>query len=1144
MKTSQKVTPFGLIPCIVAILTLASSLTGRLNAQVTSPGMASAPIDPLKSAAMPRPDLAGTVEAKDGSPIQATVFIYTAGPKVGTSPFCPSCYADCQKSAKADAQGRFQIDSLDPQLVFRVLAAAKGFRPQFIDQVDPTNGLVTIKMDAIELAGAAPGQCLHGRVVDGQGKSITGATVSAEGIRGHNGSGRWGSLPGVDPLTVTDENGEFLITSRDPFDMMDVRVEARGFARKTFAELDSGAQVHQLVLTEGAALRGRVMFNAKPLKNVLVGVVSVDRTMGHFTGNYDIGTDSDGRFLFTSLPPDVDYYVYGDMDSMKAFGSIPIQKIHAGKDGDVTDVGELTVGPANRLKGRVVLADGGVIPPQTRLLLSREDAWDSVQLTLAADGSFNMTGLPSETVSLSLRLPGYKISAKNASLDTLNTFQLTGRVEGDITNLVLLLEKGEEIPPDYNSMVDESQLPRNRPLHGAEVGPDHSHQWVISGRVTDREKGDPVSCFVAIPGQAQLTWNQNHWDMAHHVEGTNGSFTVYVDQRWATPELKIMAEGYLPIAKMLNPESQTNVEIVLEKGVGPAGKILLPDGRPAAKAEVILICADSQQPGFDFDGHLNSRQNAQLETTTDINGNFSFAPQIGMRSIAAATKEGFTQISVESLKTNLNLELNSYGSIHGVLKRPSGFGTNEDLDLSFVEEDVPIFQRIRLANHAQTDDAGHFTFENVPAGHLQMSYRLKMDGQNNGWLQIPLQTVSLNPGQNLEVNITAPERQSPNRFGGQRMPEPVRLPGIEVKGIVLLPNGNPCASAQVALHVPRKYLALGKASFQSNQGSDEGWIVQTKSDGSFTLPMYEGAQSVIAVSDDGFARVALSDLKQSPQVHLQAWGKIEGELRVGRHAATNVVVSLSDQQRSYSAARLNQAGYKTNSVGLISAPAPDTQPLHYDDSAFQALTDEGGHFTITDVPPGEHSIDRWVPVGNGARTQRSLGMVEVKPGETTHISFGGGGRQIAGKVMMAGTNAPLNWPQTSASLHSAIAKWFDKLTSAQTPEEKQALTQSAEFQAAVKNAKTYPAVLSADGSFKIEDVAPGDYDFTVQVNNHSISFDPSAMVFLTSSEQISVPKANPSEGDDVLDVGTVSLKPMKLPFTPVGSSKGVKVINQ
>src|SRR4051812_31704533 len=49
----------------------------------------------------PRPDLMGQVQTKEGAPIKGvTAFIETAGPKVGSSPYCPSCYADCRKSAK------------------------------------------------------------------------------------------------------------------------------------------------------------------------------------------------------------------------------------------------------------------------------------------------------------------------------------------------------------------------------------------------------------------------------------------------------------------------------------------------------------------------------------------------------------------------------------------------------------------------------------------------------------------------------------------------------------------------------------------------------------------------------------------------------------------------------------------------------------------------------------------------------------------------------------------------------------------------------------------------------------------------------------------------------------------------------------
>jgi len=212
-----------------------------------------------------RPDLTGTIQTKSGQPVAATIFIATAGPKVGTSPFCPSCYADCQKQAKADAEGKFIISSLDPQLRFQVLAVAKGFKPKYVNKVDPAKGPIKVTLDPIELAAAGPENCLHGRIKDAKGKAVAGAVVEAHGLRTRNGGGRWGSLPGVDPLAVTDENGEFLITSQKPFELMDVKVSARGLANKTFTELASGNSVHELTLTEGAAVRGRVLFNGQPV---------------------------------------------------------------------------------------------------------------------------------------------------------------------------------------------------------------------------------------------------------------------------------------------------------------------------------------------------------------------------------------------------------------------------------------------------------------------------------------------------------------------------------------------------------------------------------------------------------------------------------------------------------------------------------------------------------------------------------------------------------------------------------------------------------------------------------------------------------------------------------------------------------------
>src|SRR5947209_6234012 len=110
----------------------------------------------------PKPDLVGQVQTKDGTAVKGvTVFIDTAGPKVGTSPFCPSCYADCRKSAKTDAQGNFKIEALDPQLVFRILIAGKGYKPKYASKVDPAKGPMKAELEAFDVSKTPPENTLH-----------------------------------------------------------------------------------------------------------------------------------------------------------------------------------------------------------------------------------------------------------------------------------------------------------------------------------------------------------------------------------------------------------------------------------------------------------------------------------------------------------------------------------------------------------------------------------------------------------------------------------------------------------------------------------------------------------------------------------------------------------------------------------------------------------------------------------------------------------------------------------------------------------------------------------------------------------------------------------------------------------------------
>jgi len=78
------------------------------------------------------------------------------------------------------------------------------------------------------------------------------------------------------------------------------------------------------------------------------------------------------------------------------------------------------------------------------MMLGHEQAWDTLpNVDVAPDGSFVFEGVPKESVSISPRLKGFRLSLQNPSLDRLNGFSIVGRVAGTIDDLVILLEPGE-----------------------------------------------------------------------------------------------------------------------------------------------------------------------------------------------------------------------------------------------------------------------------------------------------------------------------------------------------------------------------------------------------------------------------------------------------------------------------------------------------------------------------------------------------------------------------------------------------------------------------------------------------------------------------------------------------------------------------
>jgi hypothetical protein len=371
-----------------------------------------------------------------------------------------------------DGEGKFALEALDPELRFKLLVYHEGYVPTFSeDYCDPREGPVKLALARHDLDQRDPERVLHGRIVDAHGDPVARAIVSPVGRKTARGQ-QYGGLDDVDALALSNAHGEFELGVGEPKEELMVSIEAAAFAPRMAPWLKSGDEENTVTLTRGVTVTGIVEKDGHGLAGVELGIVQVDRDTAKFTGERTVGTDERGRFTFVNVGPNELWSVYGKMTSLRSRGALVTREARTLADESTLDLGHLAVEPSARLSGRVVLSDDLPLPAGLQLILTRENAWDSATTVVAADGSFAFEGVPHELVSLYTRVRDYVISPKNASCDSINDSGLLGLIDGDVRDLVLLLEPGERGTMfDASSITQEAweryQALKKAPLRGA-----------------------------------------------------------------------------------------------------------------------------------------------------------------------------------------------------------------------------------------------------------------------------------------------------------------------------------------------------------------------------------------------------------------------------------------------------------------------------------------------------------------------------------------------------------------------------------------------------------------------------------------------------------------------------------------------------
>ncbi len=325
-------------------------------------------------------------------------------------------------------------------------------------------------------------------------------------------------------------------------------------------------------------------------------------------------------------------------------------------------------------------------------------------------------------------------------------------------------------------------------------------------------------------------------------------------------------------------------------------------------------------------------------------------------------------------------------------------------------------------------------------------------------------------------------------------------PVPQIVGTVTDAAGNPARGAQVALEGPGSRLLLtGSPTFHE---SADGLYRVTDEQGRFRLNSDSTATGLIAIRHDGIAILGKDELAGNVTLNLRPWGRLVGTVREYGRPVTNQQVWVS----AATSANPWTAEFRTEMRGD---------------------TDGSGHFSFDCVPTGDYSVQRFIYDAQGNGSSGPGTRVRVSSGATTSVVIGGTGRRVIGRFTIKNPYVSIDWgrnrdwlsissvrPTPPAGLKSA-----DELTVWQNmPAIKQALDAY----------RSYPARLAPDGSFTIEEMAPGSYSIRLQIYDPR---DPSAFAHSRYLAEYHATFEVPADGvsgeEKPLDIGSfdVTLKP-------------------
>ena len=313
--------------------------------------------------------------------------------------------------------------------------------------------------------------------------------------------------------------------------------------------------------------------------------------------------------------------------------------------------------------------------------------------------------------------------------------------------------------------------------------------------------------------------------------------------------------------------------------------------------------------------------------------------------------------------------------------------------------------------------------------------------------------------------------------GSQTFDFVLRRAEKQVSGVVVLPDGKPAVGVEVVLDTRTMGFLMqpGRYDRDANISRDT-----TGPEGQFAFIPPGNPFLLIAMGDAGYSDASSEEFAKCGKLVLRPWGKIEGEVRIGRQPAP-------DQQVEFQPAPFERGGRSYVFV-----------------NGYTTLTDQRGRFTFDRVVPGPGIARRYVTNTAAPLALPAWGWqepVDVKPNQTVRVQIGGKGRPVLGRVVIDGNpEVPVDWTKNQpVVIQLPVDEREDPL-----------------------GGRRFSSHIDKDGRFRVEDVPPGNYVLEVTIDAASYPPVVGAAADGQAKMPVTVPAAPAGRPDDPLDLGTIT----------------------